>query len=99
MKRKNNLPRVKVDVVVNIKKQVKARVKTMIHGGTCIVASEPLEKGKILTLEITYRDREIIKIKGKVMWSLKIGTRLYESGIDFFFIDMNRKEELVRFFN
>ena len=97
MKRKNNLPKVKVDVVVNVKKQVMARVRNMIDMGVCLLTSELLEKGKILTLEVSYHGREKLKIKGKVMWSLKIKPRIYENGIDFKFANITRKENFVRF--
>lgn len=71
----------------------------MIDRGICILTSEPLEKGKVLTLEITHQGKEKLKIKGKVMWSLKIDSQVYENGIDFLFIDTNLKEELIRSFN
>ncbi|MBN2532146.1 MAG: PilZ domain-containing protein [Spirochaetales bacterium] len=99
MKRKNNLPIVKVDVVINLKKKVKARVKNMIDRGICILTCEPLEKGKVFILEISYQGREKLKIKGKVMWSLKICSETYENGIDFLYLNINIKEELVRSVN
>jgi Tfp pilus assembly protein PilZ len=99
VKRKNNLPVVNVEVVVSVKKQMPAGVKNMIDGGICLLTEKSLEKGKILTLEISYQGREKLRINGKVMWSLKIGSHYYENGIDFRFLNGNIKDELTRFFN
>ena len=80
-------------------KQVKARVKNLINRGICLTTDEPLGKGKVLTLEISYDVNKKLIIRGKVMWSLEIESRFYESGIDFLFMNVIRKEELTQSLN
>lgn len=88
-----------VEVIVNLKKQIKAQVKNVRDKGICITTHEPLEMGKFLTLEISLPGREKLKIKGKVMWSLDLGSKFYENGIDFFYINKNYTEMLVEYLN
>ena len=88
-----------IDVVASIKKQMKAQVKNIRDMGICITTHEPLDKGKFLTLEISHQGMDKLKIKGKVMWSLQIGSHFFENGIDFSVLNTCQQESYIQFQN
>jgi hypothetical protein len=99
VKQNKKYPWAAIDVVINIRKQIRAQVKNARDKGICITTNEPLEKGKLLTIEISLPGMDTLKIKGKVMWSLEIGSHFFETGIDFSAIPKFRHDLYMRSLN
>jgi len=95
---KRRHPRVALDIQVSGAGTMIAHTRDVSKSGICLIGEEGLPEGKILNLQFSLPgDEETIHAFGKVMWSRKAGDYHHETGVEFWQIDDEAREKLLRF--
>lgn len=96
---RRRFPRATINVILSADKEVKAHIKNLSEGGICIITQVELGRGRFIRLAFELPDGRDLRIKGKVIWSLRTENGVFENGIDFLTMGAQYKEHLTRFLN
>jgi hypothetical protein len=96
---RRRFPRATINVILSANREVKAHIKNLSEGGICIITQVELGRGKTIRLVFIPPDGNELRIKGKVIWSLRLENGVFENGIDFLSMGPHYKEHLARYLN
>jgi hypothetical protein len=97
MEERRRSPRVELDIKVNYAINAIASLINLSETGMCIQNENGFEVDVVIAVEISLPGNPAIGVFGKVMWSRPNAYGVYDSGIQFFYVEDKDRKALRSF--